>query len=1083
MIASDRCCLAGAAFTELKRAMATLNTRLEHDRKEVQAELRHMDLITRDQGAKVGTARQKDRLDRWNEKMKEKSFVGRYCGIWRERARRLLRIYFVAHILRILAMALSVTIVVCLLVAVSFGAPVSYEVLACFVFYSLATVVVWVPLRDTAGSVLFNARWSNRAMTAVLYATPCVAALILICGQSTLYVYGDHDQADASGRALVDTAVRTIAHLNLYILIPLILYALRHANASMMMRGVKATPRAEESVRRSRPKEAVALYEDTVHRPPRKAAASQSEDSRPWWQSNRPRRVQVAAAPSPGRPARTEVRPGTAPTAVPDVTAFDHDAADGEMLRPSGATTVEVMSFEDTTGTQGGGFVRPLLPGREMAAVRLQCRFRGKLAHQRLHRKLATRRKQLIAFSHPIFWATLVFVFGVEVFHNLRRGDQEYEGWVFWQLLCAVPSWLVVMYDLYKPISPKFSLTHCFFFTAVLYPLCFVLRDVDTSVFETFSELFLEHIDRNDDGLVSVLGVEIDLIQDIVPIIALVVHFAIYFLVTFTAQSSLLLVARPNSCSHVLFPLQFFDFISAYAFFSTRQGTQPLTISWVLMQVLLQANVFMRNAGAYYIVTNRGLKQLYRVLGHQDQFGMQDYDSDPLFVLQYLARMAVQYDLAQLVAIILTPSMITIFIIRDGFFTLQGSGILLRPCDLRNVWLRFGVLFCLTPFASYAGQLMLQRAMRKTLLGKRTMYGVSAIVTQRNHLRKVTALVATAKKNKKVAKGGGRAVANEMNEGGVGTAAPSLAVAEAVEDVADAEAEAEAEAKAEEDDDESSAESWSSTSSDEAEGAAPKPRVAALTSRRAALEQALLNHAAADVARKAIVSSREAAAKVTRKSDVRASKAASTTPEQAQAVAKSALTPGGELSVGKHKHHHHHHHHHHSRHQHQLTPDEEEFAHGDELNVSGLDYKALYMRIMRKRRFFFCVFLFQLFAAFPVSYHAPHGGDDCAATDDCFTAFDGMGKGGGEGSEGGGRGVMAATNVSLFILPRYNSWLYMSPRQAYQIDEPLRFAYARLYRFYDESTDCSEGHDCVYPSRCEIEDFPTPETAVADVYA
>lgn len=38
---------------------------------------------------------------------------------------------------------------------------------------------------------------------------------------------------------------------------------------------------------------------------------------------------------------------------------------------------------------------------------------------------------------------------------------------------------------------------------------------------------------------------------------------------------------------------------------------------------------------------------------------------------QYLGRIAVQYDLAQLAAIVLNPAVISLFIWRDGFFSLQ----------------------------------------------------------------------------------------------------------------------------------------------------------------------------------------------------------------------------------------------------------------------------------------------------------------------------------------------------------------------------------------------------------------------------
>lgn len=48
--------------------------------------------------------------------------------------------------------------------------------------------------------------------------------------------------------------------------------------------------------------------------------------------------------------------------------------------------------------------------------------------------------------------------------------------------------------------------------------------------------------------------------------------------------------------------------------------------------------------------------------------------TDPAIKLQFLARVAIQYDLADMVAIAVAPTIVSIFVWRDGLFTLQVCG-------------------------------------------------------------------------------------------------------------------------------------------------------------------------------------------------------------------------------------------------------------------------------------------------------------------------------------------------------------------------------------------------------------------------
>ena len=69
---------------------------------------------------------------------------------------------------------------------------------------------------------------------------------------------------------------------------------------------------------------------------------------------------------------------------------------------------------------------------------------------------------------------------------------------------------------------------------------------------------------------------------------------------------------------------------------------------------------------------------------------------------------------------------VTLLVCRDGYYTLEGTDILVRACDLNNVWLSFGILLVIKPAASGIARLWLRRKMRKTLLVSPRMPGPSA---------------------------------------------------------------------------------------------------------------------------------------------------------------------------------------------------------------------------------------------------------------------------------------------------------------------------------------------------------------------
>jgi len=104
-----------------------------------------------------------------------------------------------------------------------------------------------------------------------------------------------------------------------------------------------------------------------------------------------------------------------------------------------------------------------------------------------------------------------------------------------------------------------------------------------------------------------------------------------------------------------------------------------------------------------------------------------DSSLDPIFLMQFLARLSIQYDLADLAAMLLTPCLVSAFAWRDGHFALQGTGVLVRPCDLPNVWTRFAVLLLIRPFFSYLARLLLDRSMGRTMICLPTVFGPSPL--------------------------------------------------------------------------------------------------------------------------------------------------------------------------------------------------------------------------------------------------------------------------------------------------------------------------------------------------------------------
>ena len=285
--------------------------------------------------------------------------------------------------------------------------------------------------------------------------------------------------------------------------------------------------------------------------------------------------------------------------------------------------------------------------------------------------------------------------------------------------------------DLRLKSPPRFSLTHCLFFVAVLYRLSHRAIQVDIVIWENLEWALLSATDRFSASLEGGIN-----LATLVPVLAMVCHFFIFSLVSLFGALALRLAAVRHACVHLLFYFQFFDIFFVYVFFNLRSASVAVTPTWVIMQVIMQVWVVLRNSGTNDALIARSANKsgaFVAFLACSDYIaGFREADAlrDPLYRLQFLARMSVQADLADLSAIVLTPAAVCFFVWRDGWFSLEGTGILVRHCDLGPLLTRFALLLLIKPIGSTIARCLLIRKMRKTLLGKRTIHGRSLVAVK-----------------------------------------------------------------------------------------------------------------------------------------------------------------------------------------------------------------------------------------------------------------------------------------------------------------------------------------------------------------
>ena len=364
------------------------------------------------------------------------------------------------------------------------------------------------------------------------------------------------------------------------------------------------------------------------------------------------------------------------------------------------------------------------------AATKLQTRFRMRQARKRFKHELQARAEYLAKFDLPIFLATLIDIFGSNLVLVLVRRGRLPTEWNLYSIFFTIPSIIVAFLDLRRPKPPRFSLSHCIFLVAVLYRLALRAATIDRQIYLYLLGVRPEDCDVFESTNTTssrITGYACSVSHDSwestwVPLITMVCHFVIFITVTAMGKLSLTMVATKNAATHLLFPFQMFDYLFLYAFFSLRWASSGVQMNWLAQQLLMQIFFVMRNAGINAAM-GRQVARLFGIV----RLKKQDPNDDPLFRLQNFARIGIQFDLADVTALILTPAFVSFVVSRDGWFTMEDSGILVTRCDLPNMWLRFIALLIIKPTFSTLARLILMRAMRKTLLGKSTIHGTSTI--------------------------------------------------------------------------------------------------------------------------------------------------------------------------------------------------------------------------------------------------------------------------------------------------------------------------------------------------------------------
>ena len=622
----------------------------------------------------------------------------------------------------------------------------TFEVVASLIWGVLYVGCTWRPLRDTSGVAVLHseavrAQRRGANASASKFCSPInqlYAGLIFIATINAILTLSCYWLGEA-GREARQFAIAALQAFLLYVFLPLHLYRLRCKTAMHVKKEVETLQKTVSTLTRLRvDKQSVA--HNSFSRPRSALASISSRFASSSTRSSRP-------SSNPPSPPSSPFIPPNAPMLSP-MSSMNSQASlpspspsPGARWRKAGRWMIAAHRIAKGGGSAGEA-MRSMRSIHRLSrvssrrtksmrnprhedletkmALRMQAAIRRRLARTRVRELLKRREASLLKFSVPIFITSLLDVVGNTILvEYLHRSEVVPPAYILISLLLPLPAVATLLWDLGRKDKPRFSLTHCVFFVSVLYRLSHRATQVDSFMWN-----FL------DDAIGGLPGDFLDS-RTLVPLLTMVCHFIVFMTVTVLGVMTLRIAAVHNSCVHLLFYFQFFDHFFLYVFFGLRSITNPMSPVWLVQQLLLQVFVFLRNSGTTDALISRFLKTggtLVAAFFLQERavtFTFADPLSDPLYRLQYIARLAVQFDLADFTAILITPIAVTFFVLRDGWFTLEGTGILIRDCDLPSLWGRFGFLLLTKPVASMLARLYLIRKMRKTLLGKKTIHGTS----------------------------------------------------------------------------------------------------------------------------------------------------------------------------------------------------------------------------------------------------------------------------------------------------------------------------------------------------------------------
>ena len=302
-----------------------------------------------------------------------------------------------------------------------------------------------------------------------------------------------------------------------------------------------------------------------------------------------------------------------------------------------------------------------------------------------------------------------------------------------------------------------------------------------------FTSFFYWKVDSLLDSIGSAVGVDLTVLTD-----AITLGFQIVQMETLNAitMRTLKYITVPNTKTYLLFPLQFFNYFFITIFVAIRSITHGLKISWVVAQVVLGIWVFTKQSGLamgikYKLILwtrrkvaglsfnirvglhartptllkamliRRGIlhkaapewdyatnterqptrkgdyAQMYREGNRTRRYApLTDPNEDPVFRLQFLSTLAVQFDIAEISAMCLVPILVLLIQARDGFFTFQFTGLLVRPCENSALYYRWSIQLGINVLVRFVARRHLNRTARKTLLGKKTIHGISALCSR-----------------------------------------------------------------------------------------------------------------------------------------------------------------------------------------------------------------------------------------------------------------------------------------------------------------------------------------------------------------